>query len=47
MKNNKLIELLILNNKDSINSYLMEKGKSPKIISPIQIIKKENENGRI
>jgi hypothetical protein len=43
VKNIKLFELLILNCKDSINNYLMEKGKSPKIISPIQIKKKEKE----
>ena len=41
MKKCRLFELLILNYKEDINNYLMENGKSPKIISPIQIIKKK------
>ena len=47
MKKSKLFDLLIKNSKKDINNYLMENGKSPKLIRPIQFDKKEkgNSNG--
>lgn len=45
----KLFDLLISDNKEEINNFIIENGKSPKIISPIQIVKPkkgENENGK-
>lgn len=44
MKNKTLFELLILNCKEEIDTFIMEYGKSPKAVNPFRIIKeKEND----
>lgn len=47
----KLLDLLIKNNKEDINNFIMENGKDPKVICPIQIVedrikKEEDVNGK-
>ena len=39
----RLYDLLIKDNKEDINNFLMENGKDPKVICPIQFIDKNEK----
>lgn len=46
-KKSKFFELLLSNDETEIKKYLFSNGKEPKVICPVQFVKKDNEDKEI